>query len=143
MWYFSSPARIRSNASSTVSANCSSLNSSSLIVPQRTMALQFSTSSQYLRPYMRIRLCFASLRVCKLFVGKLNRKTDGFAAGFVSPTIGRFHDAGAAAGTDDKTPRSWAEGKRPGCNLMRELARFFVIAGHLQQALGVTHGCAV
>src|SRR3989442_12421415 len=61
----------------------------------------------------------------------------------MSSTIGCFHDAGAAPGTDDKAPRSWAERERPGCNLMRELACFLIIARHLQQALGVTRGCAV
>jgi len=50
MWYFSRPARMWSNASSTLSANCNILYSSSLMVPQLTMAFQFSTLSQYLRP---------------------------------------------------------------------------------------------
>ena len=73
----------------------------------------------------------------------LDGKADGFAACFGGAAIGGFHDAGTAAGTDDKAARTRAESHGPGGDTVRELAGFFVVAGHFEQAFGAMDGGAM
>lgn len=82
----------------------------------------------------------ADIRIRELLVGQLDGKADGFSAGFVRPAIGGFHDAGAAAGTNDEATRARAEGQSPSGKPVRKLTRFFVIAGHFERAFGVAQG---
>ncbi len=85
----------------------------------------------------------ADVRICKLFVRKLDRKTDGLATGFVSAAIRRFHDARPAAGTNNEAARPGAQRERPRSQLVRKLASFFIVPGHFEQALRAPQGRAV
>ena len=69
-----------------------------------------------------------------LFVGKCDVETDGAAAVFVGATVGRFHDAWAAAG-DDGVAVFGEE--------FAELARLFVIAIFFGKASGAEDGDAL
>ena len=50
--------------------------------------------------------------------------------------VGRLHDPGAAAGTDDEAGILTFQGLRPFGQQPRQFARGFVIGGHFQIALG-------
>jgi hypothetical protein len=51
--------------------------------------------------------------VRRLFEGQLNVEADGFSAGLEGAAVGGFHDAGAAAGGDDKAMTAGLEAKAP------------------------------
>src|SRR5262249_47300317 len=78
----------------------------------------------------------ADIRIRELLVWQLNRKSDGFASRFIGSAIGGLHDAGTAAGADDKAARARTEGEGPSGDFVRKLTRLFVIDAHLQGAPG-------
>ena len=60
-------------------------------------------------------------------------KPIALAAGLVRAAIGRFHDAGAAAGADDEAVARRLERQAPLGQLVRELARVLVVARPLDR----------
>ena len=78
-----------------------------------------------------------------MFVRQFDGEADGFATRFVSASISRFHDAGAAAGTDHEAARLGTERERPTGELVRQLARFFVVARHFERAFGAAQSRTV
>ena len=71
-----------------------------------------------------------------LLEGQLDIQADGLASGFVGAEVGGFHDAGASAGGDDETVAAGGNLGRPLGQHVRELARVFVVAGHVDAGLG-------
>ena len=72
----------------------------------------------------------------RLLEGQADVEADGLAAGLVGAAIGRFHDARTAAGGDHEAmaPRRNAFG--PVGEQLRQAARIFVVAGHLDGGHG-------
>src|SRR2546429_5984810 len=62
---------------------------------------------------------------------------------FPYTTLFRSHDARAAAGANHETARLGTERQSPAGQLVRELARLFVIAGHFKRAFGAPESRAV
>ncbi len=76
------------------------------------------------------------VRVAGLFVGQRNVEPGVDAGRLAGALVGRFHDSGTAAGTDDETGILALQVFRPFGQPPRQLARGLVIGGHFQIALG-------
>ena len=74
--------------------------------------------------------------VRRLLKRQLNIEADGLSAGLKGAAVGGFHDAGAAAGSDDKTMAARLEAQAPLSEEKGETARVFVVAGHLDGGFG-------
>ena len=71
-----------------------------------------------------------------LLEGQQDVHADGFAAGLVRAAVGRFHNAGTAAGGDDETMLARGDGFGPLREQLRQAARVFVVARHLHGGHG-------
>src|SRR5258707_15410384 len=70
----------------------------------------------------------ADVRIRKLFVRQLNRKSNGLASRFISAAVCCFHDSRPATRTNYESPRSWPQSHRPRSDLVGELSALFVVA---------------
>ena len=71
-----------------------------------------------------------------LLEGQIDVETDALASGFVGAKVGGFHDAGAAAGSDDETVAAGGDLDRPFGKKISEAARILVVAGHVDGGAG-------
>ena len=77
-----------------------------------------------------------------LLKGQIDVEADGLSARFVGAEVGRFHDAGAAAGGDDKAMALGGDLRRPFGEHVGEPAGVFVVASHIDGGLGALHAVA-
>src|SRR5579862_1481454 len=66
---------------------------------------------------------------------KLNVQPNRLASGFVGAEVGSLHDAGAPAGSHDEAVAACRNPGRPFRQHMRQLARVFVVACHVDAGL--------
>src|SRR6266853_6769388 len=85
----------------------------------------------------------ADVVIGALFVRQFDAQADGFSSRFGRAAIGRFQDAWASSRADYEAPRMIAERHGPGGDSPRQLARLFVIAGHLDSRFRFTNSDAV
>src|ERR1700704_5277942 len=85
----------------------------------------------------------ADVVIRTLFVGQLNAQADGLSAGLGGAEVGCLHDSRPTPRADDEPARIVAERHGPGGNAPSQLARFLVIAGHLERRLGIAQGDAM
>ena len=71
-----------------------------------------------------------------LFEGEVNVESDSFSAGFMGAEIGRFHDAGAAAGGDNEAVTLGGDLEGPFGEHVGEAARILIVASHVDGGLG-------
>ena len=71
-----------------------------------------------------------------LLEGQIDVEADAFASGFIGAEVGGFHDAGAAAGSDDETVAAGGDLNRPFGQQVRQAARVLVVAGHVDGSAG-------
>src|SRR5208337_1799215 len=74
-----------------------------------------------------------------LLEGQVDVEPDGFSSRFVGAKIGGFHDAGAAAGGDDKAVALGGNLGGPFGQQASQAARVFVVASHVNGGLGALH----
>lgn len=71
-----------------------------------------------------------------LLEGQLDVEADALATGLVGAKVGGFHDAGSSAGGDNEAVPAGGNLDGPLGQHVGELARVFVVAGHVNAGLG-------
>ena len=79
------------------------------------------------------------VRIRILLEGQIDVQADGLASRFMSAQVRGFHDAGAAAGGDDKAMTARRNVRRPFRKQVGEAARVFVVARHVNGSFGALH----